>query len=64
MHGKISSSCAWATMRSLNKKAKKGLTFGAGLRYPISTVVLRFDYTYQTFGRLNPPQWFALSLEF
>ncbi|MDW8466754.1 MAG: PorV/PorQ family protein [Chloroherpetonaceae bacterium] len=46
------------------RESEKGLTFGAGLRYPISTVVLRFDYTYQTFGRLNPPQWFALSLEF
>ncbi len=46
------------------QESEKGLTFGAGLRYPISTVVLRFDYTYQTFGRLNPPQWFALSLEF
>ncbi len=45
-------------------ESEKGLTFGAGLRYPISTVILKFDYTYQTFGRLNPPQWFAISIEF
>ncbi len=47
------------------RDSEKGLTFGAGLRYNVaSSVVLRFDYTFQTFGRLNPPQWFAVGLEF
>jgi Uncharacterised protein family (UPF0164) len=48
----------------LERESEKGLTLGVGLRYPIGTMAFKFDYTFQTFGRLNAPQWLAINLEF
>lgn len=44
--------------------SETGLTVGAGINYRLSRIGFKFDYTYQTFGRLNAPQWFTLGLEF
>ncbi|MDX2127829.1 MAG: PorV/PorQ family protein [Chloroherpetonaceae bacterium] len=46
------------------EESEKGLTVGAGIRYELNGFAIRFDYTYQTYGRLNAPQWFAIGMEF
>ncbi len=45
-------------------QSEMGLAFGVGVKYGFSGFNFRFDYTFQTFGRLNPPQWLSLALLF
>jgi hypothetical protein len=44
--------------------AEAGWTLGAGLKYNLGYLAFRLDYTYQSYGRLNAPQWLSLSLLF
>ncbi|MFN3387074.1 MAG: PorV/PorQ family protein [Candidatus Thermochlorobacter sp.] len=44
--------------------SEMGLAFGVGLKYGFAGCNFAFDYTFQTFGKLNPPQWFSLALQF
>ncbi|MDX2128168.1 MAG: PorV/PorQ family protein [Chloroherpetonaceae bacterium] len=45
-------------------EAETGLAFGLGVKYMLAGLNFRFDYSYQTFGRLSAPQWLSLSLQF
>lgn len=44
--------------------AEAGFALGAGLKYNLGYLAFRLDYTYQSYGRLNAPQWLSLSLLF
>jgi hypothetical protein len=45
-------------------EAEEGYTLGVGLRAPITKFVVKVDYAYQSFGRLNAPQWLSVGLVF
>lgn len=45
-------------------EAEKAWTIGGGVKYGLGFATIKFDYTYQRFGRLNDPQWFTIGLEF
>lgn len=46
------------------QNAEASWTLGAGLEYDFGGVAVKFDYTYQAFGRLNAPQWISVGMEF
>jgi hypothetical protein len=46
------------------KEAEKAWTIGGGIKYGLGFAIIKFDYTYQRFGRLNDPQWFTIGLDF
>jgi long-subunit fatty acid transport protein len=51
-------------MAIFENNPEKSWTIGGGLRYSLGFATLKFDYTYQNFGRLNAPQWFTVGLDF
>lgn len=46
------------------RDSEEGLTLGGGIRYPLSTMNLKVDYSYSDFGRLNSVQRFSFGVEF
>jgi hypothetical protein len=44
--------------------SETGLTLGAGVKVEVARYALRVDYAYQSFNRLNAPQWISIALTF
>jgi hypothetical protein len=48
----------------LKEFAEEGFTCGIGLRAELIGTAIKIDYAYQSFGRLNAPQWLSLGVIF